>query len=103
MAIYTEYQKDVPDMSRITFSSLNMDSKVFNIAVDKLENEGLITGAEINTPVDSQYPASVRLTSVKTTCKGIKYYEVLMNNPRDCPLCLYDKNVNEFKGDNIYA
>lgn len=48
MAIYAEYQKDIPDMDLVSFESLDMDSKVFYIALDKLENEGLITGTKLH-------------------------------------------------------
>lgn len=87
LAIYAEYQKDVPDMSKITFSSLDMDSKVFKIAVDKLENEGLIVGAKIHTPIGSQYPASVLLTFAKMTRRGIDFVESKMDIQQELAGC----------------
>ena len=42
LAIYTEYQKDIPKMELITNVNLDMDSQVFRIAVDKLQSEGFI-------------------------------------------------------------
>ena len=50
LAIYIEYQKDLPNMSCVNNTELNMDIDVFNVALDKLQNEGYIKGIE-------KYPA----------------------------------------------
>lgn len=47
LAVYTEYQKDIPDMASITPESLGLDRIVFDTAFLKLENEGWINGLEI--------------------------------------------------------
>lgn len=45
LAIYLEYQKDIPDMRRaITFTNLKLDKDEFHFAIEKLENENLIKG-----------------------------------------------------------
>lgn len=44
LALYTEYQKDLPKMKNVTSASLDMDSDVFNVALKKLDIEGYITG-----------------------------------------------------------
>ena len=42
VAIYTEYQKDLPDMNSLNAQKLELEIEVFGIALEKLENEGLI-------------------------------------------------------------
>lgn len=78
MAIYAEYQKDVPVMQNVTFGNLDMDSRVFKIAVDKLENEVLITGAKIHYKPGSGYPDIVTIDLVKMTLAGIEFVETKM-------------------------
>lgn len=47
IAIYTEYQKDIPNMQEtITGENLELDEEVFVMALRKLENEGLIQNIE---------------------------------------------------------
>lgn len=79
IAIYTEYQKDIPDMSLITNASLDMDCRVFKIAVDKLQNEDLITGAKIHFPASSPYPDKILCQFIKMTREGIEYVENKMD------------------------
>lgn len=42
LAIYIEYQKDLPDMGSVNNTALNMDIDVFNVALEKLQNEEYI-------------------------------------------------------------
>ncbi|MBC9783533.1 hypothetical protein H1S01_03275 [Heliobacterium chlorum] len=42
LAIYTEYQKDIPDMTNVTPESIGISRSAFNVAISKLSNEGLI-------------------------------------------------------------
>lgn len=42
VAIYDEYQKDLPDMGTITAESLGLELEVFAVAIEKLYNEELI-------------------------------------------------------------
>ena len=42
LAIYIEYQKDLPDIGSVNNTVLNMDIDVFNVALEKLENEEYI-------------------------------------------------------------
>lgn len=37
LAIYIEYQKDLPDMGSVNNTALNMDIDVFNVALEKLQ------------------------------------------------------------------
>jgi len=45
LAIYTEYQKDIPTMEDITAEALELDIEVFGIAVEKLINEQMINAS----------------------------------------------------------
>ncbi|WJE51170.1 hypothetical protein QRE66_17885 [Bacillus cereus] len=48
VAFYLEYQKELPDMESVDAALLDTDPKRFRIAVHKLQNEGLITGAKFS-------------------------------------------------------
>lgn len=50
LAIYAEYQRDIPEMDRVTYKALDMDSQAFRAALIKLQNEGLISGLVIEPP-----------------------------------------------------
>lgn len=77
-AIYTEYQKDIPDMNLITNTSLDMDAKVFRIAVYKLQNEGFVKGAIMHCPNNSPHPDKIVPLFIKMTREGIEYVEEKM-------------------------
>lgn len=89
VAIYTEYQKDIPMIHKeVTPSSLGIDKEKFNIAIAKLENEGLITGSitpckvndaiECNDDENKWSIASVELDKTKMTPYGINYIEQVL-------------------------
>lgn len=42
LALYSEYQNDIPRMTDVTCTALEMDYDVFCAALDKLQNEGYI-------------------------------------------------------------
>ncbi|SCI46272.1 Uncharacterised protein [uncultured Clostridium sp.] len=74
IAIYTEYQKDIPDMrDAITYSKLGIDSQRFVVALEKLENEELIRGIDIarsrGRAIDV-FTDNIMMTSI-----GIEYVE----------------------------
>lgn len=73
-AIYLEYQKDIPEMDNVTANALGLEYDVFKIAVDKLENEGLIRGTGINRGPHGDIWA-VFLTKTKMTNYGLQYVE----------------------------
>lgn len=76
LAIYTEYQKDLPDMgSSIKADKLKMDRKIYMVAIDKLQNEGLIHGAQVKTGGNSHLPVMVFTDNVKMTRYGIDFVE----------------------------
>ncbi|TCP28784.1 YjcQ protein [Scopulibacillus darangshiensis] len=68
VAIYLEYQKDLPKMDNITSENLSLDNRVFNTALIKLENEGLIKG--LKTTKFDVFTAFVMMTNL-----GINYVE----------------------------
>lgn len=74
VAIYTEYQKDIPNMSyNIKAKELGIDGEVFAIALDKLMNEGLITGVNFNK-VNNKILATC-MDELMMTRDGIEYVE----------------------------
>lgn len=75
IAIYTEYQKDIPEMANITFSSLGLENDVFKVAVEKLDNEGFITDATITHGGNGTIPLMVNIKYCKMTRSGIDYIE----------------------------
>lgn len=75
VAIYTEYQKDVWDMSTITSEALGMSREQFNIAVLKLHNEGLIRGSRPIEIDQSPIPVQWVMDSTLMTLQGIEYVE----------------------------
>lgn len=76
-AIYAEYQKPVPDMTRITPDALRMEDDVFKIALVKLENEALISGLTVVNADQQQGLAPIRAfwNRVMPTRQGIEYVE----------------------------
>lgn len=76
-ALYSEYQKDIPDMDRITSRSLGIDNQAFIVALMKLQNEGYIQGV-IWIPPDTmaiQKIRAVKRDNLFMTGKGVKYVE----------------------------
>jgi len=77
-AIYTEYQKDIPNMSVITPDTLCLDKQVFNIAILKLENEGYIKDVVVSKELGQVYPREVLLFRTMMTKTGIDYVEQVL-------------------------
>lgn len=81
IAIYTEYQKDIPEIhNEITPEKLGIDEEIFDIAIVKLENEGLIIDTSLISgmiSIDSKnrWSISTRLDNTKMTPYGINYVE----------------------------
>lgn len=74
LAVYMEYQKDIPNMKNINNTVLNMDVTVFNIALEKLENEGYIIGLKTYEADNDRFYV-VMLDNIKLTRDGIEYVE----------------------------
>ena len=77
IAIYTEYQKDIPEIEEeVNSSKLGIGIEEFKIAVVKLENEGLITGTSFVKVGNSKWGVgAVILKNTKMTPYGIDYVE----------------------------
>lgn len=74
LALYIEYQKDLPKMDSVKCSSLNMDIDVFNTALGKLSKEGYISGLYAY-PADNNKFYEVYTKNVGLTKDGIEYVE----------------------------
>jgi hypothetical protein len=78
LALYTEYQKDLPEMRSIKPDVLELEPDVFHIAIMKLETEGYITDTTPIRTLGMRHPA-YRIDSVKLTRDGIEYVESKLN------------------------
>ena len=80
LAIYTEYQKDYPDMTNITFENLGLDQDVFNFALAKLSNEELINDVIFSKTMGTgNRPPMALLNNAKMSRLGIEYVETMLN------------------------
>lgn len=77
LAIYTEYQKDIPEMKNyITPEDLGIDNPLaFRIALEKLQSEQLICGAKFVYGDGYYIPVDVLVDYIKMTRDGIDYVE----------------------------
>jgi hypothetical protein len=75
VAIYTEYQKDIPNMDdNIKADILGVTYEEFKIAIDKLLNEEMIKGANFSRGKGG-IPLVLFFTNLRMTSKGIDYVE----------------------------
>lgn len=77
LAIYMEYQKDIPDMDSVSAKVLGLENTVFLIALDKLENEGLISGTRFARGGGKVLTAY--LSETKMTSYGLNYVEAKLS------------------------
>ncbi|MBL0387903.1 hypothetical protein JJB07_14780 [Tumebacillus sp. ITR2] len=75
VAIYTEYQKDIPNMNAVTPQVLGIEEVAFNVAVSKLQNEGYLQGAHLITVDQFAHPVKVVMSRAKMTRDGLDYVE----------------------------
>lgn len=76
VAIYTEYQKDMPSMDKnIKADILGMEKEVFVNAILKLVNERYITGANIIRGGIGAKVQAMFLNNMMITRDGIEYVE----------------------------
>ncbi|MDR6553982.1 YjcQ family protein [Paenibacillus qinlingensis] len=77
VAIYLEYQKDLPEMNKnIDASILELSDDVFLIAIRKLHNEGLITGGRF---YEHPLKGVASTEYIMMTKAGIEYVESKLN------------------------
>lgn len=79
IAIYTEYQKDMPEMDNISSESLGLGEEIFRMALVKLDNEGLVNDLKFAFGGDAGVPLAVALDYAKMSPYGIKYVEEKLN------------------------
>lgn len=75
IAFYTEYQKDIPNMREVNASDVGVDKDAFIVAIQKLENEGLITGAKFTKGGRGAVPLMVIQDFIMLTNYGLHYVE----------------------------
>jgi hypothetical protein len=75
VAIYTEYQKEIPNMNAITCEKLGISIDEFYIALKKLDNEGLVNNIKILPKGNSNVPAFVVINNAMMSAYGIDYVE----------------------------
>ncbi|MBU3176079.1 YjcQ family protein [Clostridium estertheticum] len=76
VAIYIEYQKDIPDMGKnIKSNILGIDAEVFVNAISKLMNEEYITEVDILRGGIGGKIQSIILRDMMITRDGIEYVE----------------------------
>lgn len=78
LAIYLEYQKDIPDMSSIKAETVGVDREVFDIALDKLDNEQLVKGIRFSRGSQNEVLMAF-IDTAKMTTKGLQYVETKLD------------------------
>lgn len=78
IALYTEYQKDLPDMKSINAETLGLSKEVFFVAIMKLKTEGYITDL-IELKVAGMLHPLYRLDNMKLTRDGLEYVETKLD------------------------
>ncbi|WP_270574342.1 hypothetical protein [Bacillus glycinifermentans] len=73
VALYLEYQKDLPMLENVDANSLEMSHQTFNVAIEKLENEGFLNNVKYTKPY------GVHLNFANLTRFGIDYVEQKLN------------------------
>lgn len=71
LAIYTEYQKDLPNMTNVNNTALNMDVDVFHIALEKLQNEEYVKDVAFFASDNNRF-YTVDISKMKLTKTGIE-------------------------------
>lgn len=77
LALYTEYQKDVPEFIRLHPEALGMSQGVFYFAVKKLVDEEFIENVHLIWGEERSIPLGAALDVLKLTRHGIRYIEEL--------------------------
>jgi len=72
MEMRREEQQERPDLTKVTAGLVNMDEKLFMLAVKRLQDRGLIEGAVIEVS-ETGMPVSIQLAKARLTNAGIEY------------------------------
>jgi len=73
VAIYTECQRDLPDMKSVKADVIGIPITQIFVALDKLENEGLINGVKFVRGDNGAVPIMAVAYDAKMTSFGIDY------------------------------
>lgn len=76
LAIYVEYQKDIPNMDKnIKADLLGIEKEVFTVAILKLVNEGYVTEVKVSRGGIGGKVLAMSLRDMMITRDGIEYVE----------------------------
>jgi gamma-glutamylcyclotransferase (GGCT)/AIG2-like uncharacterized protein YtfP len=75
VAIYVEYQKELPDMKSIKAEVFGIPREQFFVALDKLDNEGLVNDIKFVRGGDGTIPVMAITDYAKMSSYGIDYVE----------------------------
>lgn len=75
VGIYLEYQKELPNMKKINADVFGISRDQFFVALDKLDNEGLVNGIKFVRGGDGTIPAMAVIDYAKMSSSGIDYVE----------------------------
>lgn len=81
IALYAQYQRDIPEMEKVTAAALNMDSVAFMFSLLKLQTEGLICGC-VFIPPNEKNARRIRAVEKKNiflTREGVEYVQNLLD------------------------
>ena len=79
IAFYVEYLNPLPDIdNNVNPKKLGINVTEFYVAIENLQNEGLIIGAKFQYGGDNPYPLAVMWENVKLTRQGIEHIEQIM-------------------------
>ncbi|MBP2635036.1 MAG: hypothetical protein H6Q72_943 [Firmicutes bacterium] len=95
MAVYTEYQKDNPDMPKALLKpkeNLGIESDAFITALKKLYSEGYITNPGISGSGSDTCVSVAIMGKMMVTREGLEYVESMLN---------IDKTLSEKEKVNI--
>lgn len=74
-AIYLEYQKNISNMDTIKHEQLGISFAEFKAAAEKLDNERLVSGIQLERGGREALPMLVSLNNAKMTSQGSSYVE----------------------------
>lgn len=77
LELYTEYNKDIPNMRSINAWNLGMQENIFNYALQKLQDKNIISGLKVTRGYDGTI-LKVYLDGVRLTENAGEYYNTMI-------------------------
>ena len=96
LALYVEYQKDIPKMSNVTENVVGLDRDAFKVSIAKLQSEGYIQQAVVQYGGDGNIPLYANIDNVMLTVKGIEHIENLVGIDKNSSKDKIIKGLLEF-------